>query len=248
MPGLFHVQIQLKLSQCPIPLATDGRDIGTVLRASLINSDSDDMAYFSGRSCGKRLPSFSVLRFLPASELVLTAKPSSHPTCRCLARQKALVPSCVFTMCHELIIPVTGLDYSCSWMGHGRRSCSLGLGWNFRWSYQSCGRDNTFKLLICAPTPFLSGHIGFCHIQGLSMEESACKYFGLLHYICPIRLAKVYMFSQLLGGIVGAAIVYGNYFHAINIYEGGNNIRTLKTAGLFAVYPVRAIKKGNDTD
>lgn len=80
------------------------------------------------------------------------------------------------------------------------------------------------------------------------MEESACKYFGLLHYICPIRLAKVYMFSQLLGGIVGAAIVYGNYFHAINIYEGGNNIRTLKTAGLFAVYPVRAIKKGNDTD
>jgi aquaglyceroporin related protein len=51
------------------------------------------------------------------------------------------------------------------------------------------------------------------------------------------------MLSQLLGGIVGAAIVYGNYFHAINIFEGGNNIRTLKTAGLFAVYPVRAIEK-----
>ena len=56
------------------------------------------------------------------------------------------------------------------------------------------------------------------------------------------------MFSQLLGGIVGAAIVYGNYFHAINIFEGGSSIRTLKTAGLFAVYPVRAIEKGNDTD
>jgi len=54
----------------------------------------------------------------------------------------------------------------------------------------------------------------------------------------PWKKVPVYMFSQLMGGIVGAAIAYANYFHAINIYEGGDNIRTLKTAGLFAVYPL----------
>lgn len=151
-------------------------------RASLINRDGDDMVFFSGRSCGKRLLSFSALRFLPASELVSIAKPSSHPTHRCLARQKALVPSCVFIMCRELIIiRMIGLDYSCSWMGHGRRSRSLGLRWNFRRSYQSCGRHCTFRVLICLVTPLPSGHISLCHIQGLSMEKSSCKCFGLHH-------------------------------------------------------------------
>lgn len=41
-----------------------------------------------------------------------------------------------------------------------------------------------------------------------------------------------------MGGIVGAALVYANYYHAINIYEGGTGVRTLKTAGLFATYAV----------
>lgn len=41
-----------------------------------------------------------------------------------------------------------------------------------------------------------------------------------------------------MGGIVGAAIVYANYFHAIDIYEGGEGVRTLATAGLFGTLPV----------
>lgn len=41
-----------------------------------------------------------------------------------------------------------------------------------------------------------------------------------------------------MGGIVGAALVYANYFHAIDIFEGGEGIRTLKTAGLFGTYAV----------
>ena len=41
-----------------------------------------------------------------------------------------------------------------------------------------------------------------------------------------------------MGGIVGAAIVYGNYFHAIDLVEGGHGVRTLKTAGLFSTYAV----------
>ena len=37
---------------------------------------------------------------------------------------------------------------------------------------------------------------------------------------------------------MGSAIVYGNYVNAINIFEGGNDIRTQATASLFATYAV----------
>lgn len=45
-----------------------------------------------------------------------------------------------------------------------------------------------------------------------------------------------YILAQLLGGIAGAALVYANYFHAIDIFEGGTGTRTLKTAGLFGTF------------
>jgi hypothetical protein len=46
------------------------------------------------------------------------------------------------------------------------------------------------------------------------------------------------MLAQLLGGLVGSALIYANYFHAIDIVEGGRGIRTLTTAGLFSTYAV----------
>ncbi|KAG5646484.1 hypothetical protein DXG03_003249 [Asterophora parasitica] len=52
----------------------------------------------------------------------------------------------------------------------------------------------------------------------------------------PWKKVPIYMISQLFGGIVGAALVYANYFHAISIFEGGDGVRTLKTAGLFSTY------------
>ncbi|KIK61299.1 hypothetical protein GYMLUDRAFT_243493 [Collybiopsis luxurians FD-317 M1] len=52
----------------------------------------------------------------------------------------------------------------------------------------------------------------------------------------PWKKVPGYIFGQLMGGIVGAAIVYANYFHAIDIFEGGRGIRTLKTAGIFGTY------------
>jgi glycerol uptake facilitator-like aquaporin len=52
--------------------------------------------------------------------------------------------------------------------------------------------------------------------------------------------AKDYIFAQVMGGLVGAAIVYGNYYHAIDIFEGGPGVRTLATAGFFSTYAVRA--------
>lgn len=45
-----------------------------------------------------------------------------------------------------------------------------------------------------------------------------------------------FIISQVLGGLIGAAIVYANYFHAIDVYEGGRGARTLQTAGLFGTY------------
>ncbi|KAJ8700792.1 hypothetical protein PTI98_003784 [Pleurotus ostreatus] len=52
----------------------------------------------------------------------------------------------------------------------------------------------------------------------------------------PWKKVPVYIFAQLMGGVVGAAITYANYFHAIDIFEGGPGIRTIKTASLFSTY------------
>jgi len=52
----------------------------------------------------------------------------------------------------------------------------------------------------------------------------------------PWRKVPGYILAQVLGGLVGAALVYANYFHAIDIFEGGRGIRTLSTASLFSTY------------
>lgn len=54
----------------------------------------------------------------------------------------------------------------------------------------------------------------------------------------PWLKAVSYIFGQLIGAWLGALIVFANYSRAINIYEGGNGQRTLKSAGLFSTYPV----------
>ena len=53
---------------------------------------------------------------------------------------------------------------------------------------------------------------------------------------------QAYIIAQLSGGIVGGGLVYANYIQAIDIVEGGRNIRTLNTASLFAIYPVGILK------
>ncbi|KAE8348650.1 aquaporin-like protein [Aspergillus coremiiformis] len=59
----------------------------------------------------------------------------------------------------------------------------------------------------------------------------------------PWRKFPIYAIAQLLGGMCGAAIVYGNYRSAIDVYEGGSHIRTVPgysstaTAGIFCTYP-----------
>ncbi|PCH34310.1 aquaporin [Wolfiporia cocos MD-104 SS10] len=53
----------------------------------------------------------------------------------------------------------------------------------------------------------------------------------------PWRQVPMYIIAQLLGALCGAAIVYANYLHAIDIYEGGRHTRTIEgTAYLFSTY------------
>ena len=65
----------------------------------------------------------------------------------------------------------------------------------------------------------------------------------------PWRRFPVYALAQVLGAMCGAAIVYGNYKSAIDVYEGGSNIRTVPgysdtaTAGIFCTYPAEFMTK-----
>ena len=59
----------------------------------------------------------------------------------------------------------------------------------------------------------------------------------------PWRKFPVYMVAQVLGAMAASAIVYANYRSAIDVFEGGSNIRTVPgysetaTAGIFCTYP-----------
>ena len=59
----------------------------------------------------------------------------------------------------------------------------------------------------------------------------------------PWRKFPIYAISQVLGAMCGAAIVYGNYKSAIDVYEGGKGIRTVPgysqtaSGGIFCTYP-----------
>lgn len=59
----------------------------------------------------------------------------------------------------------------------------------------------------------------------------------------PWRKFPIYVVAQILGAMCASAVVYGNYKSAIDVFEGGPNIRTVPgfsetaTAGIFCTYP-----------
>jgi len=59
----------------------------------------------------------------------------------------------------------------------------------------------------------------------------------------PWRKFPIYMVAQVLGAFCASGVVYANYKSAIDVYEGGSNIRTVpgfsntSTAGIFCTYP-----------
>ncbi|KAG1723529.1 major intrinsic protein superfamily membrane channel protein [Suillus paluster] len=53
----------------------------------------------------------------------------------------------------------------------------------------------------------------------------------------PWKKVPIYLLAQLLGALCGSGVVYATYYHAINLVEGGSNIRTIAVTGdLFATY------------
>lgn len=54
----------------------------------------------------------------------------------------------------------------------------------------------------------------------------------------PWKKVPGYILAQVLGGLVGAALTYANYHQAITLFEGGPDIRTAATAGLYTTYPI----------
>lgn len=76
---------------------------------------------------------------------------------------------------------------------------------------------------------WVSGGISGGHINP-AITIAMATYRGF-----PWREVPGYICAQVLGGFVGAALVYANYFHAIDIFEGGD-IRTQATASLFATF------------
>nr|POE63096.1 aquaporin-3 [Quercus suber] len=63
------------------------------------------------------------------------------------------------------------------------------------------------------------------------------------------RRFPIYLIAQLLGGFVGAGVVYANYINEINAFEG-HNIRTVPpsqtaTAAIFCTYPQPALTKAS---
>jgi glycerol uptake facilitator-like aquaporin len=55
----------------------------------------------------------------------------------------------------------------------------------------------------------------------------------------PWKKVPEYVLPKIIGAWLEAIIVFANYFHAINIFEGQNGERTLSTGSLFATYAVR---------
>ncbi|PPR07832.1 hypothetical protein CVT24_003109 [Panaeolus cyanescens] len=60
----------------------------------------------------------------------------------------------------------------------------------------------------------------------------------------PWRKVPQYLLAQVLGGLIGSALVYANYVQAIDIFEGGHHIRTRATASLFATYALDYLNTG----
>ncbi|KAI0004546.1 aquaporin-like protein [Russula compacta] len=61
----------------------------------------------------------------------------------------------------------------------------------------------------------------------------------------PWRKVPGYVLGQIIGAWLGAIMVFGNYFHAIDIVEGGKGTRSLKTASLFGTYALDYMPSSN---
>lgn len=77
---------------------------------------------------------------------------------------------------------------------------------------------------------YVSGHSGANLNPAVTLANCVYRKF-------PWKKFPIYMLAQTLGAAVASAVVYANYIRAIDVFEGGDGIRTMKSAGIFATYP-----------
>lgn len=112
----------------------------------------------------------------------------------------------------------------------------MGCRYDIRTFMETSGLDMfLLDLTGTALGVWVSSGISGGHINpAVTIAFACCRDF-------PWRKVPAYVFAQVMGGLCGAGIIYANYIHAIDIVEGGRNIRTVPgTAGLFSTYAVGA--------
>lgn len=81
----------------------------------------------------------------------------------------------------------------------------------------------------------------YCSMKSGGHINPAVTFANCVYRKFPWRRFPIYAIAQILGAMVGAAIVYGNYKAAFDFFEGGEGIRTVvgenATAGVFCTYP-----------
>jgi len=145
-----------------------------------------------------------------------TQSQSTWSQIRSIIRQ----PMAEFAGVAVFIIVGTGVD--CQIVLSGNKNISTEKG-----DFLSVGFGWAIGLAMGA---WISGGISGGHLNpAVTLAMATWRRF-------PWRKVPGYIFAQVLGALTGAAVVYGNYLNAIDIFEGGHHIRTRATAGLFATY------------
>ncbi|KDR82496.1 hypothetical protein GALMADRAFT_57615 [Galerina marginata CBS 339.88] len=138
----------------------------------------------------------------------------TKPACSCgIVSEYIREPFAEFLGVMVLIIFGNGVDCQVVLGGNPKSYLSINVGW----------------AVGTAMGVWISGGISGGHINP-AVTIALATFRGF-----PWKKVPVYIISQVLGGIVGAAVVYGNYFHALDLVEGPG-VRTLATAGLFSTY------------
>jgi len=110
-----------------------------------------------------------------------------------------------------------------------------------------------------SPTPkgdYLSLNFGWACGAALGVWVSGGVSGGHINPVVTICLAAfrdfpwwkvpIYIMAQIIGAWIGALVVFANYFHAIDIVEGGRGVRTVPgTASLFSTYALAYMPAAN---
>jgi aquaglyceroporin related protein len=98
-------------------------------------------------------------------------------------------------------------------------------------------------------TPFSLGVMLGVYTAGISGAHlnPAVTFANCVYRKFPWRKFPGYLIAQVLGAMCASAVVYANYKSAIDVFEGGPDIRTVGTntssAGIFCTYPQEFMTK-----